>query len=361
MNNNNLFQYATKELSQDAMLCWLINWLNYPDSELYPLGKDVLDLFLGENRQEKYFNVQVKRQYKKIDVLVLFNDEYALIIEDKTNTSEHGEQIARYKEMLQQEDLAKTIFTAYIKTGIMYDEDYMMIQKTDTVVTLDEFLPVLLSNSGLSNSAILKDYIQYLSGLSDERWNIDRKIKQCDLNEPFSTFYGQYSFMNQVFSARSKGIELGRTFKEKDKNPIVYADLIYAAANNDGSPWTQYCFWGKAYEKQLLRTDKIEYHYLFWRLDRFWDRKEKMWRYYIALRHYDEHTKKTEETKIRKKDAYLKLREKCDIYQKKYKDVFKEMGTRENYNESDLLYAQVDNLVQEFNDDFSEIADMLDV
>ena len=118
MNNNNLFQYATKELSQDAMLCWLINWLNYPDSELYPLGKDVLDLFLGENSQEKYFNVQVKRQYKKIDVLVLFNDEYALIIEDKTNTSEHGEQVARYKELLQQENLAKTIFTAYIKTEL---------------------------------------------------------------------------------------------------------------------------------------------------------------------------------------------------------------------------------------------------
>jgi hypothetical protein len=35
------------------------------------------------------------------------------------------------------------------------------------------------------------------------------------------------------------------------------------------------------------------------------------------------------------------------------------MGTRENYNESDLLYAQVDNLVHEFNDDFSEIAEFL--
>ena len=28
---NNIFKYATKELSQDAFLCWSINWL----SELY--------------------------------------------------------------------------------------------------------------------------------------------------------------------------------------------------------------------------------------------------------------------------------------------------------------------------------------
>lgn len=27
--NNNLYEFATKELSQDVFLCWLINWFNY--------------------------------------------------------------------------------------------------------------------------------------------------------------------------------------------------------------------------------------------------------------------------------------------------------------------------------------------
>ena len=34
-DKNNLFKYATKELSQDAFLCWSINWLN--ESEEHPL------------------------------------------------------------------------------------------------------------------------------------------------------------------------------------------------------------------------------------------------------------------------------------------------------------------------------------
>ena len=95
MKLNNLFSFATKELSQDAILCWIINWMKEKtqDSTFYQLGKSVLDLFLGENKLSHYDKVTVKRQYNRIDVLVLYesdNNKYALIIEDKTNTSEHS-------------------------------------------------------------------------------------------------------------------------------------------------------------------------------------------------------------------------------------------------------------------------------
>ena len=49
MNSNtpNLFHYATKELSQDALICWLIEWAGQPlgatkeDEELRRCGSPV--------------------------------------------------------------------------------------------------------------------------------------------------------------------------------------------------------------------------------------------------------------------------------------------------------------------------------
>ena len=107
--SNNLFNFATSELSQDAFFCWSLNWLAVKedtDDPYYKYGKAMLDLFLGENKKDIYKEVKVLKQFNRIDVLVLFKDnqdnQYALIIEDKTNTSEHNEQIKKYKEKLNQ-------------------------------------------------------------------------------------------------------------------------------------------------------------------------------------------------------------------------------------------------------------------
>lgn len=35
---NNLFDFATSELSQDAVICWCVNWYNEKESKLYPLA-----------------------------------------------------------------------------------------------------------------------------------------------------------------------------------------------------------------------------------------------------------------------------------------------------------------------------------
>lgn len=167
MTQNNLFQYATKELSQDAMLCWMINWINYPDSPLHSLGIDALNLFL-HNSCKEYFSVEVKRQYKKIDVLILFNDDQALIIEDKTNSSEHSDQIRRYQKLMEEEFPNQNIHTAYIKTGIIYDEDACILEKAN-VITLDDLLSLLQPYAKKGYSDILEDYFDYLVSIADER------------------------------------------------------------------------------------------------------------------------------------------------------------------------------------------------
>lgn len=51
---NNLFTFATSELSQDAFICWCLNWINYPNEILYPMAKDIfLNLLKEENLENE--------------------------------------------------------------------------------------------------------------------------------------------------------------------------------------------------------------------------------------------------------------------------------------------------------------------
>ena len=121
--SNNLFNFATSELSQDAFFCWSLNWLVVTEDTkgpYYKYGKAMLDLFLGENKKDIYKEVKVLKQFNRIDVLVLFKDnqdnQYALIIEDKTNTSEHNEQIEKYKNQLNDPKMKILDIKIYQKT-----------------------------------------------------------------------------------------------------------------------------------------------------------------------------------------------------------------------------------------------------
>lgn len=105
----NIFEYATSELSQDAFLCWLMAWSEAPyrslDRSLYEAANQFI---------EKVFNLhqlpapiietmQIKRQFKSLDILAIINDTYAILIEDKTFTKNHSNQLLRYRELVEKE------------------------------------------------------------------------------------------------------------------------------------------------------------------------------------------------------------------------------------------------------------------
>ena len=53
---NNIFKFATKELSQDAFLCWLINWINLPtqeNTEIKNLAKNFIDKLVSNSKNMK--------------------------------------------------------------------------------------------------------------------------------------------------------------------------------------------------------------------------------------------------------------------------------------------------------------------
>lgn len=117
----NLFDFATSELSQDAFFSWLISWADPrvadPDPNLRKVAILLLSrLFQAHNKPfPKIINsLRVDRQKKNIDILVTINEEYAVIIEDKTDTSEHSDQLKRYWD---DTDSKYEKLGIYLKTG----------------------------------------------------------------------------------------------------------------------------------------------------------------------------------------------------------------------------------------------------
>ena len=356
--SNNIFKYATKELTQDAFLCWSINWINEGENgPLYEYAKAILDLFLGVDKKEKYYDVQVYRQYEKIDVLVMFKDDngssHVLIIEDKTNTSEHGDQLKRYTKKLEDglnyDESLKAyinakIHLAYVKTGIMYDVDVRMVEQA-VVVDLDMLLKVIKPIAELDISEILIYYYKYLQSIKDKRINIEEEIKNGNYEDSLSDRYGQFYFLSNIFSARSGYKEIGELYDGLEKNGIVYTDHIYAGTNRGGSPWIEYAFWKDKYPTNYTTQYVNEFHSLFWRVDCKWDKNEYRNRYYIALRHYDENAHSSKKyLNERKKFVYRKLRALADKYYKENPSLYEKIGVRENYKESDLLFIYIENI-----------------
>ncbi len=125
----NLFDYATSELSQDAFLLWLLNWanpfdqqkivLNYEQKCLHEAAQGFVRMLLDMPTDWPINSVKCYKQKYNIDVLAVVNGQYALIIEDKTDTKEHGKQIATYTEALKKDENFKILERRciYYKSG----------------------------------------------------------------------------------------------------------------------------------------------------------------------------------------------------------------------------------------------------
>ena len=125
---NNLFNYATSELSQDAFLCWLLSYAqnkdyNGDDAKLKKCAQSLIKVFLLGQKgifekdlmEKDLFVKKIEKQWKYIDVLVTLESDKKIIIEDKTYTTDHDNQLERYKDKFKNE--ANNIFGVYYKTG----------------------------------------------------------------------------------------------------------------------------------------------------------------------------------------------------------------------------------------------------
>ena len=151
-NTPNIFSYATSELSQDAFFAWLIKWADDSyldlDNEMCLLGKSFISLLTGLQK-EVIHTIDVGRQWCNIDVWAEINEDAFLIIEDKIGTSEHDNQLERYREIVENEYKNKRnqLFFTYVKTENdplsiekeIRDLGYKTINRQDLLVTLNTY------------------------------------------------------------------------------------------------------------------------------------------------------------------------------------------------------------------------------
>ena len=164
--NNNLFQYATSELSQDAFICWLLSYAIKDcekDEVLTECAKEFLRFFIPELKDEPvYLSEPPRRQYKSIDVLVTVNDKYKVIIEDKTHTSEHDNQLIRYRQTVNEDFPEYKCIGIYYKIGFQSDMGNV-IDAGFVVCDREKILSVLSKYISLTSNDIFMSYYEYLN------------------------------------------------------------------------------------------------------------------------------------------------------------------------------------------------------
>lgn len=331
---NNLFDYATSELSQDAVICWCLNWLNEPEAELYPLAVDLLKK-MGEGTVEKGQALRTIRQFYKTDVLVcLAGTNRVILIEDKTDTSEHGEQLRRYREQLTQLSEEERRFcgidenvelrTVYFKTGFFYDADRLV--EADIKITGKEFLQCLAPYRG--KSEILDAYLLFL----------ERKLEQQTCA---GDFLQEPERLND--SAIAQHTLMRMMFPETLWKPGSVLYEVYHGSSF-GRPWTEMVI-----AEYTFPAQKDGYR-IFWRIDR--DREGT----YLSLRFYDPYDKKDAMEKQTHIEAYRKHRAQIE---KICTDRFESdsiwalenvrCGYTENYYEASLLTLHLEPVLQHWD------------
>lgn len=159
---NNLFFYATSELSQDAFICYLLSFAmkeyKNNDKELSQCAEELLETMGILN--EEIVDVELRRQYKNIDILVEVNKKYNIIIEDKTFTSQRDGQINRYKETLQEEGRTNIICVYYKIIEQSKPEDNVIN------ITRKDLLNIFRKYK--TNDKIFNDYVEYLEWIDND-------------------------------------------------------------------------------------------------------------------------------------------------------------------------------------------------
>ena len=168
----NLFDFATSELSQDAFVSWLLQWADPScatiDSELNILGKKLLSFMTGIP-EKAIINVVVGRQWENIDIWIEINDDTFVVIEDKTGTSEHDNQLERYKSTAESYYAGKRdkFHYIYLKTGNepLSTRKYIA-SKGYRVITRKMILDVL--DAYVGSNDILIDFREHLKDIENE-------------------------------------------------------------------------------------------------------------------------------------------------------------------------------------------------
>ena len=249
----NIFQYATGELSQDALLCWLVACAQCSDERLNHVGRMFIETLLRHDHAQviphhkgelqRYPGEchitdvgEPRRQHSKIDVYfqaTVDGGKVSFVIEDKTDTRMHSNQLQRYREAIatdsEHEDFIKLV---YLKTGFVFDDEREAAERYRYVVFDGDDMLAFLDRLGASPHEIVRQFRDHLASRKRER---QARLAAWDMTAGFV----QWRFMMRL-----------RALLDPRNETMLPA----RGQSNGGGAWTQYPHW--------RRRDA-----LYWRLD----------------------------------------------------------------------------------------------
>ena len=336
---NNIFTFATGELSQDAFICWCLNWINEPDTiathRYRQLGLDLLAKLIDKPLKcDEHTKVDIQsidkvilvQQVLNIDVLAIIPQyKLAIIIEDKIYTSEHSDQIKSYTERLQDifnntnsgnayhklekafrllgvdikvAELANHhIHTVYFKTGYYFDYDWQVAHSEYVHNYLTgPMLWDILKNYNDCESDVLKSYCDHLKQQLDWCQSVSKINGKYDDGGYYIKWerITQHGLLQIIFD--NENTDGSWLWKDMSAYPNEYS----TGTNQGGRPWSNRRFWSRTESKAIRSNPPTSFKpWLFWRVD--YDSKGP----YLSLRYYREASNESDE--IIRKNIYDKL------------------------------------------------------
>ena len=390
---NNIFSFATGELSQDAFICWCLNWINEPDTvathRYRQLGLDLLAKLIDKpSNCDKLSKVDIKsidkvilvQQVLNIDVLAIIPQyKLAIIIEDKTSTSEHGNQISFYTDSLKSVFNSKKpwnaysklekafkrselnidcanlsdyhIHTVYFKTGYYFDYDWQVAhsESVHNYLTGPMFLDIL-KNYNDCESDILKSYCEHLKQQLNWCQSVSKIHGRYDDGEQYIKWerITQHGLLQIVFDNEN----LDGSWLWKDMS--VYPNQYSTGTNQGGSPWTNRRFWTRTETDAIWSKPPKSFNpWIFWRVDH--DSKGA----YLSLRYYNNDS--TDQGKIIRKRIYSQLNTLINDTVTNELDrlntTYENCVTRPqhgNYYENTLIHICIDRVLDSWDDNNGE-------
>lgn len=250
MDAPNIFDYATKELSQDALICWLVACAGEATGVYRERGLKFISALWTHDRNSHGEQCDVtdvgkpSRQYKNIDVYfqaTINQKTVSFVIEDKINTQMHSGQLKRYLSEIGRDNKPEDEIRAiYFKTGYVYDEERERAETMKFSVFDASDMQVFLEQKPISDDhEILRQYRRHLEPLIEDR---ETKLQQWDLNMDFV----QWEFLKRLRDCLENRRDewnryLDESFREADEADWIWKGLA-RWRNTGGGAWTQYRF-----------------------------------------------------------------------------------------------------------------------
>ncbi len=179
----NLYDFATKELSQDATLAYLLSWAKPEYRSRHPklnqLGESLLRTLVRMSARAcgvadplesaPVEKVELAVQENHIDVCAEINEDVFLLIEDKVDTQEHSGQIARYtrevRKRMRKRRNPPVVLPIYVKTG----NECLILDKAPICgVFLRKDMLDVLDAVGETGNTIVENFRRHLRAIQAE-------------------------------------------------------------------------------------------------------------------------------------------------------------------------------------------------